>query len=42
MVTVESTAISRLCSQLESEVFVRTYVVGGNLAVVLLTDLANR
>ena len=38
----ESTAISRLCSQLESELFVRTYVVDANLAVVLLTALANR
>ena len=37
----ESTAISRLCSQLESELFVWNYVVGANLAVVLLTALAN-
>jgi len=38
----ESTAISRLCSQLEFELFVRTYVVGANSAVVLLTAFANR
>jgi len=38
----ESRAISRLCSQLESELFVRTYVVGANLEVMLLTALANR
>ena len=38
----QSTVISRLCSQLESELFVRTYVVGAKLAVVLLTALANR
>jgi len=37
-----SAVISRLSSQLESELFVRTYVVGGNLTVVLLTALANR
>jgi len=36
------TVISRLSSQLESELFVRTYVVCANLAVVLLTVLANR
>ena len=38
----ESTAISRLCSQVESELFVRTYVVGANVAVVLLTAFANK
>jgi len=37
-----STVISRLSSQLESELFVRTYVVGANLTVVFLTALANR
>ena len=38
----ENTAISRLRLQLESELFVRTYVAGANLAVVLVTALANR
>ena len=33
--------ISRLSSQLEYELFFRTYVVGANFAVVLLTALAN-
>jgi len=43
MLTVwESTPISQLCSQLESELFVRTYVAGANLAVVLLSALATR
>jgi len=37
-----STIISQLSSQLESELFVWTYVVGANFAVVLLTALANR
>jgi len=39
---VKYTVISRLSSQLESELFVPTYVVGANSAVVLLTALANR
>jgi len=38
----ESTAISRLCSQLESKLFVRTYVVRANFVAMLLTALANR
>jgi len=38
----ESTEISRLCSQLESELFVRTYVVGANLAVVLFNWLSKQ
>jgi len=38
----ESTAISRLYPQLESELFVRTYVVGVNLAVVLLNCLSKQ
>jgi len=37
-----STVISQLSSQLESELFVRTYVVDANLTVVLLIALANR
>jgi len=37
-----NTVNSRLSSQLESELFVRTYVVGANLAVALLIALANR
>jgi len=36
------TVISQLSQQLESELSVQTYVVGVNLAVVLLTALANR
>ena len=36
------TVISWLSSQLESELFVRTYVVDANLAIVLLTASANR
>jgi len=36
------TVISRLCSQLESELFVRTRVVGANLALVLFTASAKR
>ena len=40
--TTTNAVISRLSSQLQSEVFVWSFVVGANLAVVLLTALANR